>query len=181
MILLNSLFSMILLISCDSSQCMKDYYASNKTSLARIRSLSENLATNYTFEKVTIRKKRDEIEVMFRNGSRSNVTMYLSVDDFSLIRELGAGEAESQVLQKFRLMLQSQAFKEILQLFRMTSPKALKLTHRSIFIALGPPLKSSNRTELEGGLLMTFQAAVEDPKIVEKIHENVFLYDTLVY
>jgi hypothetical protein len=57
MIFGNLIVSIMLLTSCNSAQCMKDYYTENKTGLTQIRTLSKALADNYTFEKVTIIKK----------------------------------------------------------------------------------------------------------------------------
>lgn len=51
------LLSMMLFTSCESSQCMKDFYIAHKASLSQMQTLSKDLATNYSFEKVTVRKK----------------------------------------------------------------------------------------------------------------------------
>jgi hypothetical protein len=173
--------SLMLLTSCDPSQCMKDYYTANKDSLVTIRTLSKTLADNYAFEKVTIQNTSVGLELMFQGGDGDNVTMYLNPSNLSLKSESAVDGCSAEALTRFRAMYNGNTLREILNLFDDINPVALKITHRSIFVALGQPLKSKNPS-LNGGILMTFQAGVTtDKKIVETIDTNVYLYDALVY
>ncbi len=180
MIFVKMLMVTMMLPGCDSAQCMKDYYTVNKDSLVSIRTLSKTLADNYAFQKVTIKNTDVGLELMFYGGVRDNVTMYLNPTDLSLISESVVDGCSTEALTRFRTMYNGNTLREILNLFDDVNPRALKITHRSIFVALGPPLKSPNPS-LNGGILMTFQPAVTDKKIVETIDTNVYLYDTLVY
>lgn len=180
MILGNLLMSMILLTSCDSSQCMKDYYTANQDSLAQIRTLSDTLADGYAFQKVTIRKKSGELELMFHGGSRNNVTMYLNPVNLSLLSEHVVEGCSPEVLQRFRTMYQDNTLREILALFEAIEPKAIRISHGGVFVALGQTLESPN-PNLEGGILMTFEPELNNSRIVEQIDINVYLYDDLVY
>jgi hypothetical protein len=181
MILGEFFMSVILLTSCESSQCMKDYYTANKNSLVTIRTLSKTLADNNAFRKVTIKKKDVGVEIMFEGGDGDNATIYLNPSDLSLRSESVVDGCSSEALTRFRAMYNSNTLRDILNLFDDINPKALKISHRSIFVALGQPLKSKNPS-LDGGILMTFQAGdTTDNKIVETIDTNVYLYDTLVY
>jgi hypothetical protein len=182
MILGKMMVSLMLLSGCDLPQCMKDYYTANKNSLVEIRTLSKTLVDSYVFEKVTIRKKSGELELMFDGGgSRNNVTMYLNPGNLSLIAEYPVDGCNADVLQRFRTIYQDNALREILTLFEEIDPKAIRITHGAVFVALGRPLKHPNKTELEGGILMTFASGFTDRKIVETIDTNVYLYDALVY
>jgi hypothetical protein len=160
---------------------MKDYYTTNQNSLTQIRTLSQTLVGNYIFEKITIRKKRGELELMFHGGTVDNVTMYLDPGDLSLNSEHPVDECSATVLQRFRTMYNDNTLRQILNLFEAIEPKAIRITKGGVFVALGRPLKHSNKTELEGGILMTFASGFTDRKIVETIDTNVYLYDTLVY
>jgi hypothetical protein len=170
---------LMLLMGCDSSQWMKDYYTTNQDSLVQIRTLSQTLADNYAFLKVTIRKKSGELELMFHGGSRDNVTMYLNPGNLSLISEHVVDGCDPAVLQRFRTMYQDDDLREILSLFEATEPKAIRISHGGVFAALGETLKSPN-PNLEGGILMTFEPE-QNNRIVEQIDTNVYLYDDLVY
>jgi hypothetical protein len=174
------LMLMMLLTSCNSTECMKDYYKTNKTSLIQMKTLSDALADAYTFERITIMKKSSELELMFHGGSGNNVTMYLNLTDLSLISEHPVDECDPAVLQRFRTMYQNSNLRQILNLFEQIDPKAIKITHVGIFVALGKPLKHMN-VNLDGGILMTFEPGFTDRTIVEEIDTNVYLYDTLVY
>ncbi len=180
MILGKILMSVMLLTSCDSSQCMKDYYTTNQDSLVQIRTSSQTLADNYAFLKVTIRKKSGELELMFHGGSRDNVTMYLNPGNLSLISEHVVDGCDPAVLQRFRTMYQDNDLREILNLFEVIEPNAIRISHGSVFVALGQTLESPN-PNLEGGILMTFDAEANNSRIVEQIGTNVYLYDDLVY
>lgn len=171
---------MMLLTNCDSSQWMKDYYTTNQVSLTQIRTLSHTLADNYAFQKVTIKKKSGELELMFHGGVRDNVTVYLDPGNLGLISEHPVDECDPMVLQRFRTMYNNNTLREILHLFEAIEPKAIRITHGGVFVALGKPLKSPN-VNLDGGILMTFASGYSDNKIVEEIDTNVYLYDTLVY
>lgn len=172
--------SMILLSSCHSSLCMKDYYTINQNDLTQIRTLSQTLISNYVFEKITIRKKKGEFEILF-SAEVGGVSMYVNPLDLSLIHEFPGSKCSPEVLQRFRTMYHDNRLREILTLFEAIDPKAIRITHGAVFVALGSPLKHSNKTELEGGVLMTFASGFKDRKIVETIETNVYLYDTLVY
>lgn len=175
------LMSIMVLSGCDSTQCMRDYYTTNQNSLTQIRMLSQTLAGNYVFEKVTIRKKNGKLEVGFYGGIVDNAPMYLNPEDLSLISENPIDEINAEVLQRFRTMYNDTTLRQILNLFEQIEPKAIRITHGGVFVALGKPLKHPNKTELEGGILMTFASGFTDRKIVETIDTNVYLYDTLVY
>ena len=175
------LLLVMLLSGCDSSQCMKDYYTTNQNSLILLRNLSDSLAENYDFQKVTIREKGGELELMFHGGSRNNVTMYLDTADLSLLTEHSVEGCSAEALQRFRTMYQNNDLRQILHLFNSIEPNAIKMTHKGVFVSLGQPLKHKNKAELEGGILMTFAAGFTDQDIVEEIGTNVYLYDTLVY
>jgi hypothetical protein len=179
MILGKVMMSIIFLIGCDSPQCMKDYYITHKNNLLQIRSLSDGVADNYAFEKITIIKKRGELEILF-SAEVGGVSMYVNPEDFSLIHEFANSQCSPEVLQRFRALYNNNTFREILYLFESIKPKALRISHGGVFIALGSPLKSPN-VNLDGGILMTFKSGVADYKIVETIDTNVYLYDTLVY
>lgn len=178
--ILGMLMSMMVLTNCDSSQCMKDYYTTNKDSLVEIRTLSQTLAGNYTFQVVTIIKKSGELELGFTGGNRNNVTMYLNPGDLSLISEHAVDGCDPAVLQKFRTMYQDNDLREILNLFEVIEPKAITISHGGVFVALGKTLQSPN-PNLKGGILMTFEPEVNNNRIVEQIDTNVYLYDDLVY
>lgn len=178
--ILGMLMSMMVLRNCDSSQCMKDYYTTNKDSLVEIRTLSQTLAGNYTFQVVTIIKKSGELELGFTGGNRNNVTMYLNPGDLSLISEHAVDGCDPAVLQKFRTMYQDNDLREILNLFEVIEPKAITISHGGVFVALGKTLQSPN-PNLKGGILMTFEPEVNNNRIVEQIDTNVYLYDDLVY
>jgi hypothetical protein len=77
-------------------------------------------------------------------------------------------------------MYQDNALREILHLFEAIDPRAVRISHGGVFVALGGPLKHPN-VNLDGGILMTFRRGVPDKKIVEEIDTNVYLYDTLIY
>ena len=180
MILGKMLMSMMLLTSCDSSQYMKDYYITNQDSLVQIRTLSQTLANNYAFIKLTIRKKSGKLELMSHGESRNNVTMYLNPTDLSLISEHSFDECDPAVLQRFRTMYQDNDLREILNLFEAIEPKAIRISQGGVFVALGETLESPN-PNLEGGILMTFEPELNNSRIVEQIDTNVYLYDDLVY
>ncbi len=175
----NMMISLMLLSGCDSSQCMKDYYMTNKDSLVEIRTLSQALGGNYAFVKLTIRKKSGEIELMTHGESRNNVTMYLNPADLSLISEHFDEACDPAVLQRFRTMYNDNTLREILNLFEAIEPKAISIWHGGVFVALGETLESPN-PNLEGGILMTIEPA-HSRRIVEQIDTNVYLYDDLVY
>ncbi len=175
------MIALMLLMSCDSSQCMKDYYTTNKASLIQMRTLSDAVADAYEFERVTIIKKSGELELMFHGaGPRNNVTMYLNPANLSLIAEYPVEGCDPAVLQRFRTMYQDNTLRQILHLFESIEPRAIKITHAGVFVSLGKPLKHTN-VNLDGGILMTFESGFTDRKIVEEIEPNVYLYDTLVY
>ncbi len=180
MILGNMLLSLMLLSGCDSSQCMKDYYTTNKNSLLEMRTLSQALADSYTFQQITIIKKSGELELMFHGGVRDNVTMYLNLGDLSLISEHVVDGCDPVVLQRFRTMYQDNDLREILSLFELIEPKAIRISHGGIFVALGKTLESPN-PNLKGGILMTFEPELNNSRIVEQIDTDVYLYDDLVY
>lgn len=180
MISIKTLILIILLPSCESSQCMKDYYNTNKNSLVAMRNLSEGITDNYTFNQVTIVNKDVGLELMFQAGDYDNVTMYLNPSDLSLISESAVDECSVEALTRFRAMYNDNALRQILQLSLDIDPKAILITNGSLFIGLGQPLESPNPS-LSGGILMTFQPGVADNKIVETIDTNVYLYDTMVY
>lgn len=169
-----------LLPGCDSSQCMKDYYTAKKDSLLTIRALANTLADNYEFNKVTIRNTSAGLELMFHGGVRDNVTMYLHSSNLTLRSESVVDGCHTEALQRFRAMYQDNVLRQILQIFKTIEPKAIRITKGGVFIALGQPLKSPN-PNLEGGILMTYQAESNIKRIVEEIDTNVYLYDGLVY
>jgi hypothetical protein len=171
--------SMMLLTGCDSTQCMRDYYTTNQDNLAQIRTLSKTLVDNYAFEKITIKKKSGELEIGFW-AEAGAASMYVNSSDLSLIHEFPNSKCSAAVLQTFRTMYNDNTLKEILTLFEAIEPKAIRITHGGVFVALGQPLLSPN-VNLNGGILMTFEPGFTDRKIVETIDTNVYLYDTLVY
>ncbi|WP_133259701.1 hypothetical protein [Pseudochryseolinea flava] len=159
---------------------MKDYYNTNKNSLVEIRTSGVALANSYDFQKITIRKKSGELELMFHGGSRNNVTMYLNPTSLNLISEHVVEGCSSDALQRYRTMYQSSALRLILSRFEQISPKAIRISDGGIFVALGGTLKSAN-PNLEGGILMTMEPEVNNTRIVEQIDTNVYLYDDLIY
>lgn len=179
--ILGSIFaSMMILTSCDSSQCMKDYYTTNKDSLTQVHTLSESLADDYAFLTITIIKKRGQLELGFTGGSRNNVSMYLNPVDLSLIHEFPVEGCDAAVLQTFRTMYQDNRLREILLLYEEMEPKAITISHGGVFVALGKTLRSPN-PNLSGGILMTYEPESNAKRIVEQIDTNVYLYDDLIY
>ncbi|MBT1690058.1 hypothetical protein [Dawidia soli] len=160
---------------------MKDFYTAQKPNLSQMQTLSKSLSAGYSFDNITVRKKNGELELMFIGGTRDNVTMYLNPENLDLTAEYPVEGCSAAVLQNFRAMYQDTRLRGILELFNETNPNAILITHKGIFIALGRPLKHPNKTELEGGILMTFEPGFTDRNIVEKIDTDVYLYDTLVY
>ncbi len=158
MILGNMLMSMMLLTSCDSSQCMKDYYNTNKDSLVEIRTLSQTLGGNYAFQKITIRKKSGELELRF-SAEVGGVSMYVNPTNLSLISEHPNTKCSAETLQRFRTMYNDNTLREILTLFEAIEPKAISIWHGGVFVALGETLESPN-PNLEGGILMTIEPPI---------------------
>lgn len=179
-LLSNILVFLMLLIGCDSTLCMRDYYSTNKNNLINIRTLSNTLSSNYSFEQVTIKKKNEKLELIFFGGVSDNVSMYLNPSNLDLIHEFSAQGCSAEVHQRFRTMYQDNTMRGILNLFELIDPKAVRITHGGVFVALGRPLKHPN-VNLNGGILMTFAPGVSDYEIVEEIDANVYLYDALVY
>ncbi|HEY3404412.1 MAG TPA: hypothetical protein VGK59_13570 [Ohtaekwangia sp.] len=179
--ILGMLISMMVLTNCDSSQCMKDYYTTNKDSLVEIRRLSQTLAGNYDFQVVTIIKKRGQVELGF-DGEIGAASMYLNPSDLSLIHEFPNSKCSPEELQRFRTMYQDNDLREILNLFEAIEPKAITISHGGVFVALGKTLQSPN-PNLKGGILMTYEPEPSNShsRIVEQIDTNVYLYDDLVY
>ncbi len=174
------MIALMLLISCDSSQSMKDYYNTNKVSLTQVRTLSESLADDYAFLTITIIKKRGQLELGFTGGSRNNVSMYLNPVDLSLIHEFPVEGCDPAILQTYRTMYNDNTLREILNLFKTIEPKAITISHGGVFVALGGTLKSPN-PNLSGGILMTYEPEINNSRIVEQIDTNVYLYDDLIY
>ena len=117
---------------------------------------------------------------MFIGGESNNVTMYLNPADLSLTSEHTVDECDPAVLERFRTMYNDTTLREVLQLFEVIEPKAIKITQGGVFVALGQPLAHPN-VNLNGGILMTFAPGYTNRKIVEEIDTNVYLYDALVY
>ena len=173
------MLSIILLTNCDSPQCMKDYYTANQPRLAQIQTLSNTLADNYTFEKVTIKKKSGELEIGFW-AEVGAASMYVNPSGLGLLSENPNSECSAEVMERFRTMYNDTTLREVLQLFEVIEPKAIKITQGGVFVALGQPLAHPN-VNLNGGILMTFAPGYTNRKIVEEIDTNVYLYDALVY
>lgn len=173
------MIALILLISCNSSQCMKDYYTTNNTSLTQIRLLSKVLSDNYTFRQITIVEKSGELELGF-DGEIGAASMYLNPTDLSLIHEFPNSKCSAEELQRFRTMYQDSGLRQILNLFKQIEPEAITISHGGVFVALGKTLQSPN-PNLKGGILMTFEPELNNRRIVEQIDTNVYLYDDLVY
>jgi hypothetical protein len=112
-----ALTTTVYLMSCESSQCMKDYYITNKNSLVTIRTLSKTLADNYAFEQVTVKKKDVGVEIMFEGGDGNNATIYLKPSDLSLRSESVVDGCSSEALTRFRAMYNSNTIRDILNLF----------------------------------------------------------------
>lgn len=176
---LNLLVFSLMLPGCDSAQRMKEYYLNNKDSLVEMQTLSQGLADNYAFQMITIRKKREQLEVRFSSES-GGVSMYVTPSDLSLIHEFVSDDCDPVVLQMYRTLYQGNTFRQILRLFEAIEPKAISIWHGGIFVALGPTLESKN-PNLEGGILMTDEPDPTNRRIVEQIDTNVYLYDDLVY
>ena len=180
MILGKILTLMMLSQGCDTAQCMEDYYTANQDSLVQIRALSDTLAENYAFERISIIKKRGDLEVMFIGGTVDNATMYIDPADLSLISE-GAVEGCSQAaFASYQTMYNDTTLRSILQLFIDIEPMAIRITKGGVFVALGQALESPN-VNLNGGILMPFETGFSSAKIVEEIDTNVYLFDALIY
>jgi hypothetical protein len=174
------LISIMLLIGCDSAQCMKDYYTQNRGRLIQMRTSSKALAESYAFDKITIIKKNGTLELGFWGDVVGAASIYVNLSDFSLISENPNEDCSPEDLQIFRAIYNDTRLREILVSFGQIEPKAVKIARGAIFVSLGSPLEHPN-VNLNGGILMTFKPGFTDRKIVEKIDTDVYLYDTLVY
>lgn len=178
--ILGKILVLLLLSGCDNIECMEDYYNANKDDLIAIRGLSQTLDSNYEYQKITIRQKDGELEVMFIGGTVDNVTMYIGTVDHSLLAEYPTSKCSSEVLERFRTMYNDTTLREILQLFTAIEPNAIRMNSKGVFLALGETLKHPNKN-LEGGVFMSFEPGFSSRWVTSEIDTNVYLYDALVY
>ena len=188
-IVISIIFFALLNLGCNSEKKITKYYQVNKDDMIGMKVLAQDFIEGYNFKSASIRASSDESIgirlLVLGEGPYKGTGAYFNRNTLELMPFFDYNKVcDSCTLEeeeKYLSLIKSKNLKEILQLFMKMKPDAIKITSEGVFFALGMPIKSQNKSEVEGAIFLPFNDNFNKAMVVKQIEkENTYLYETVV-